>query len=89
MPLCLGLQASSCMAMFQFCTRDPLLYYIAVLFRGGEPCQWRAQVFQVDAVECWLVQQPEPEDVPLPGKAGGSVLDRCTSYGSYVHFLSR
>ena len=38
-------------------------------------------MFQVDAVECWLVQQPEPEDAPPPGKAGGSVLDRCARSG--------
>ena len=33
------------------------------------------QVFEVDAVECWLVQQPEEEETPPP-KPGGSVLDR-------------
>jgi hypothetical protein len=32
-------------------------------------------VFEVDAVECWLVQQPEEEERP-PAKAGGSVLDK-------------
>ena len=42
-------------------------------------CAVPVQAFQVDAVECWLVQQPEQEDAP-PNKAGGSVLDRCATW---------
>jgi len=35
----------------------------------------RCKVFEVDAVECWLVKQPEEEDAE-DVSPGGSVLDR-------------
>lgn len=45
-------------------------------------------MFQVDAVECWLVQQPEEEENAPPTKAGGSVLDRCACLGPLQPFPS-
>ncbi len=57
------------------------------------PCLASAETFEVDAVECWRVQPPTPEELEEAAREGNSVLDKYASLhqwgppGSRLNFL--